>query len=109
MRPSVRDYWLVGAFALLVLTVVLQQEEIGYLSVLPLVVGALGLATNSSVAPPLMLALVALGMVFRNRLIGLPGWYQAPPSLFSELGMALSLLVYVVAAYRLRTLTRHAV
>lgn len=109
MRPSVRDYGLVSVFALLVLMVVLQQEELGLLSLLPFLIGLLGLLTNWSASPPLVLLLVTLGLALRNRIPGIPRRYDQPPSLLTELGLALSLLVYLVAAFRLRTLTRHAV
>lgn len=109
MRPAVRDYTLLSAFALLVLTVVLQQQELGLLSLLPLVIGALGLVISSSFTPPLVLLLVTVGLTLRSRIFGTPWFYRPPPSLLSELGMALSLLLYFAASFRLRTLTRHAV
>jgi hypothetical protein len=110
MRPAVRDYALLSGFALLVMTVVLQQEGLGLFGLLPLVIGGLGLLVSSSFTPPLVLLLVTLSLTMRERILGLPfGLYRHPPSLLSELGLALSLLVYLPAAFRLRTLTHHAV
>src|SRR3954466_13412013 len=66
-RPSVRDYTLLTLGSLLVVTVVLVQEDLGWWAALPLLIGAISVLTAWTVGPALVLLAVMLVLNFAAR------------------------------------------
>jgi hypothetical protein len=108
-RPGVRDYTLVCATALGMLTVLLSGLNLGGMALLPALVGLLGLLLGLSVSSTLVLLLVMLLVFFRSIWTGR---FLVPPLLESPgygMALAVTLLVYVASQNRLGTLLQHAV
>lgn len=100
-RPSVRDYALLTAAALLVIGVLLVEARAGWWAVLVVLIGLGGILGRWVAAPPLVM-LGTLSVLQMTR-------WGAPTGGSSGVLLALALLVYVAAHLRLLTLVSHAV
>jgi hypothetical protein len=104
-HPAVRHYMLFCLVSLLLQVVCMSERGLGWIGVVPAVLGALALLMHWSLGPPVVLIALAglLGMA--------PGRYryaeqQQVPTLL-DLLLCIATLGYVVGHYRLLSLLRH--
>jgi hypothetical protein len=115
---AARRYQLMALLALLLVFVVLLESGLEILSLVVLLLGALAIGFHWTIGPPLLLVLLtllltdwrelarALGrMGGRSRWGGLPWGGEALP--LTELVLAMAVLAFVIAQYRLVSLVRH--
>jgi hypothetical protein len=108
-QPEIRDYRMLAVAALLLVTVILVQEEVGWWAAMPLVLGVLGILRPGAVGPVLVTFLMVLVLGFRTWFIGPRSMPNEPSSPLSDLFLAVSTLIYVAAHSRLLTIHHHAV
>jgi hypothetical protein len=116
---AARRYQLMALLALLLVFVVMLESGLEVLSLVVLLLGALAIGFHWTIGPPLLLVLLTLlltdwrELVRRlNRLIHLsrPGglrWGAGDVLPLTELVLAVAVLAFVIAQYRLVSLTRH--
>lgn len=104
-----REYTLLTVVSLLFLTAVLWQEGLGYWGLLPGLVGALAMLARWSTGPPIVLILTTVGLSLRGTLLGGRDRLMLPPGLWTQVTLAVALIVYVASHMRLLTLTRSAI
>ena len=107
-RPVVRDYMIVSLLALLFITLILWEEGFGAWSVLPLLLGGVGIVASWPGSPPLVLFALVMLLMKRSWIQGVHRHFQGEPSLVIDLMLAATTLVYLAGAMRLLTLVRHA-
>jgi hypothetical protein len=107
-HPAVRQYTLMAIFALLLLLLALIDQDLGMWALLPVVLGAVATLTyRERPGPPLVLALVTgLLLAEASTRWSYSGWKEEE-TVWSELAIAVSLLVYTLAHYRLLSLMKH--
>ncbi len=106
MPLGVRDYKLMGLIALLLVTVVLLHDGMSYWSAVVLLLGLVSLQTSWSIGPPLLMMVLTILMVFRNRITGNWASYRQRIDPLTDVALAVGMLAYVAAQYRLMTLVR---
>lgn len=106
---AVRDHLLLAAVALAVIALVLYHDGYGGWALLPVAPGLLSLLMYSAMGPPALLGLLSFLLVIGNRLRGLPAWYRPPTGELGEVTLAVAVLVYVAAHWRLLGLLKQAV
>jgi hypothetical protein len=109
MRPVVRDYLIVCLAALLFLTLILQYEGYGWWSLLPLLVGVVGVVARWGAAPPLVLLVLMMMLLLRGMLTSVLLPLGDEPLAGLDLILAILTLVYLSSATRLLALLRHTV
>jgi hypothetical protein len=105
-HPAVRDYTLVGVSALLILTLGLSQDGLGWWSVLPALVGSVTLLVHWSIGPPLVLLLLIVLTLARVRQNGIPRFFDLDSSLLGDAVLAMAMVVYLGCSFRLQALVR---
>lgn len=107
-KPSgERDYLLLAVGALLFVTVLLIQD-LGFVAVLPLLIGGIGLAPRGAMGPGWVILTVAVVYAFRGRWSPI-GFDDRSPNIIGDLFFAVAVFVYVVSHVRLMAIQRHAV
>lgn len=107
-RPSVRDYALLTAAALLVVAVLLVEAEAGWWALAAVAIGLGGLLARWVVAPPLILFGTTLVLLMPSQR-GMMMAHQPGRETMLGVLLALALLVYLAAHLRLLTLVSHAI
>jgi hypothetical protein len=108
-RPVVRDYLIVSLAALLIITLILLEEGLHFWSVLPLMLGSIGLVSNWTLGPSLTLLSLMMLLILKRWLLSIPRWLPEEPAPLLHLALAGVTLIYAVSATRLLALVRHAV
>lgn len=99
-HPAVQQYMILCLVSLLSLTVILVQRGLDWWSLFPLLIGVLTFLANWSLGPPILLLFVAILVVAAT-----PWWRWQRPSPLLDLGLCASLVIYMLAQYRLLGLT----
>jgi hypothetical protein len=107
-RPIVRDYSIVSLAALLLMTLLLVDGGFKYWSVLPLLVGAIGILTNWLIAPVLVLLNLMVLLLLQRAILGV-FWRDHPDSMVLQILLPAVTLAYLAGSTRLLSLVRHAV
>jgi hypothetical protein len=105
-RPIVRDYTIASLSALLIMLLVLS-EGFGMWSVVPLVIGALGVLTSGSFGPPLVLLTLGVLLFLPTQSFGIRLAFHELSS-FLQIVLAAATLVYLACSMRLLSLVSHA-
>jgi hypothetical protein len=106
-RPVVRDYRIVCLLSLLILTLVLLDAGYELWSLLPLLLGGVGIIAHWVGSPMLVLFSLML-ILLKDKWLPFSMRSYTQPSLVSDLLLAASTLIYLASAMRLLTLARHA-
>lgn len=99
--PLARNYALVASAALAVATLLMLVEGPGVWSLLPALIGAIGIALRWAIGPPLFLFALGLLTAFDNALSGMPWNHRQPDTLPYDLSLAAAVLAFFAAHYRL--------
>src|SRR5262249_37176819 len=106
--PAVRDYALVCLAALLMVALIMLQDPIGLIALLPVLVGIISLAIFWAAGPVLvLLTLTILCLLRRQFFVTMMPGFQQPTEGF-DLILGLVLAIYCIGHYRLQSLVRNA-
>ena len=102
-HAAVRNYILISLVSLVILLMALLQRNFGFLSIFPILVGSLALAARWRMAPLMLLLVLAGGLFVQGRMRPSFQFFNASQAL-SDVILIGSVLVYVIANYRLQGL-----
>jgi hypothetical protein len=108
-RPIVRDYMIVCLVSLFLIMLLLLQEGLGWWSIVPVLLGAIGILTTWGLFPSLVLACLVVLMIVRRRMYGIPWGYRLESSFLFDVALAMLTLAYLSGAMRLLALVRSTV
>ncbi len=108
-ETAVRTYLLICTASLLVILVAEARDETWFLTLLPVLAGALGLVMRTSMASAMLLLTLA-GKIFLVHLFR-PPWYRSMlrsqgAFWITDLLLAMGVLAYIIAHYRMTGLVR---
>jgi hypothetical protein len=107
-RPIVRDYSIVSLAALGLMTLLLVEAQFSYWSIVPLLIGAIGIVAGWTAGPALvLLSMLVMLLIQRDILRAFVGVPQT--SFLLPLLLAGATLVYLAGSTRLLSLVRHTV
>ncbi|MBV9124781.1 MAG: hypothetical protein JO112_15605 [Planctomycetes bacterium] len=102
---AVQIYRVLCLAALGVILLVLYTNDFGYWSLIPVIVGLVGLLIQWTTAPLLVILAVAASLLLQNRLgVGFP-WHEN--ARVSDVILSAAVLGYVAAHFRVRSLSVH--
>jgi len=107
-RPIVRDYSIVSLAALLLMTLLLVEGGFKFWSVLPLLIGAIGILTNWLIAPFLVLLNLMVLLLLQRAIQG-AFWRTQPDPMVLRILLPAVTLAYLAGSTRLLSLVRHTV
>jgi hypothetical protein len=103
-HPAVRQYTLFSVVALLLLTVLLVQRDLGWWGMLPVLAGALSLLIHWTLGPATVVMLVGTLIFLQDALVRLPRGYRPPSDPVSDLLLCAAVLVFAATQYRVQSL-----
>ncbi len=107
-HPAVRNYSLLCLAAVFVLVVCLEDRGLGWWSLLPALIGCIGLIVQWTMGPPLMLLSLTGLILSSTRYRWLySSWERRSIPTMMDLVLCMAVLAYVVGHYRVVSLVRN--
>jgi hypothetical protein len=105
-HPAVRQYTLFSVVALLLLTVLLVQRDMGWWGMLPVLAGAISLLTHWTLGPATVVMLVGILIFLQDALVRMSWGYRHQSDPLSDLLLCAAVLVFAATQYRVQSLVR---